>query len=110
VDLSAGGTSGVQRVLKIGATVHVTPSTTRPKPVLEAAAPAENGVRVMLRNDGDRFFYIDTLSLSFGSKVVQGNELGDIAGRTLIPPGAKREFVIPGVSGQPTLKVIGPIL
>jgi P pilus assembly chaperone PapD len=110
VDMSQSGQTGVQRILRIGASVHVTTATTRPKPVLEAAAAASNGTKVTIRNDGDRFVYIDALSLDFGSKKVEGTALADIAGRTLITPGAKREFVIPGVSGQPSLKVIGPIL
>ena len=64
----------------------------------------------MIRNDGDRYVYVDALSLAFGDKKYEGTALGNIAGRTLIPPGAKREFVIPGVKGQPTLKLVGPLL
>ena len=75
-------------------------------PVLEAAAPDGDGMKVVIRNDGNRFVYIDALSLAFGDKTVGGTELGNMAGRTLIPPGAKREFTVKGVSGQPTLKLL----
>ncbi len=110
VDLSEKNDSGVQRILRIGASIHVATPSMRPKPVLEASAPADGGVMVTIRNDGDRFIYVDALSLDFGGTVVQGTKLADIAGRTLIPPGAKREFLVPDVSGQPTLKMIGPLI
>jgi hypothetical protein len=63
-------------------------------------------VKVTVRNDGQRFLYVDSLALTFGDKTVAGTALADMAGRTLIPPGAKREFVVKGVSGQPSLKIL----
>ena len=110
VDLSSGGQSGVQRILKIGASVHVAPASTAPKPVLESATADGDGVKVSIRNDGNRFVYVDSLSLTFGEKTVAGMPLADMAGRTLIPPGAKREFTVKGVSGQPTLKLLSSAL
>ncbi|WP_205479341.1 molecular chaperone [Sphingomonas arenae] len=110
VDLTNSGQSGVQRILRVGASVHIVPAGTAPKPVLEAAAPDGDGMKVVIRNDGNRFVYIDALSLAFGDKTVAGTELGNMAGRTLIPPGAKREFTVKGVSGQPTLKLLSSAL
>ena len=101
-----GQQSGVQRILRIGASVHVAPAKTKPEPVIEASAPDKDGVKVTVRNDGQRFLYVDSLALSFGDKTIAGTALADMAGRTLIPPGAKREFVVKGVSGQPSLKLL----
>jgi len=110
VDFSAQGNSGVQRILRIGASVHVAPAGTEPRPVLLASEPAENGVRVTIKNEGTRFLYIDNLSLRFGETVLDGLALGNIAGRTLIPPGKTRSFVVPDVTGTPTLKLVTPYL
>lgn len=101
-----GQQSGVQRILRIGASVHVAPANTKPQPVIEASAPEADGVKVTVRNDGQRFLYVDSLALTFGDKTVAGTALADMAGRTLIPPGARREFVVKGVSGQPSLKLL----
>lgn len=101
-----GASSGVQRILRVGASIHVAPANTKPEPVLEASAPDKDGVKVTVRNGGSRFLYIDNLALTFGDKTVAGTALADMAGRTLIPPGAKREFVVRGVSGQPNLKLL----
>jgi P pilus assembly chaperone PapD len=101
-----GQQSGVQRILRIGASVHVAHTNAKPQPILEASAPEADGVKVTVRNDGQRFLYVDSLALTFGDKTVAGTALADMAGRTLIPPGAKREFVVKGVSGQPSLKLL----
>lgn len=101
-----GQTSGVQRVLRIGASIHVAPQGTASKPILTEAKPDGTGMKVTIRNDGNRFVYVDSLSLAFGDKVVEGTPLADIAGRTLITPGATRTFTVPGVSGQPSLKIL----
>lgn len=111
VDVTNSGQSGIQRVLRVGASVHIVPKGTAPRPVLESAASAgSEGVKVAIRNDGDRYVYIDALSLTFGDTTISGTELGNMAGRTLIPPGAKREFTVKGVSGQPTLKLLSSAL
>jgi P pilus assembly chaperone PapD len=104
------GSSGVQRILRIGATVHVAPAGTTPRPVLVSASPEGTGTRVSIRNDGTRFLYVDNIALQFASKTVEGEQLANIAGRTLIPPGKVRTFVVPETSGTPTLKLITPYL
>lgn len=110
VDLEGSGESGVQRILRIGASIHVAPAGTAPRPVLVSSSPQESGTRVTIRNDGDRFVYVDNLSLAFGDTTVEGFALANIAERTLIPPGRTRSFVVPKVSGEPTLKLITPYL
>ena len=107
VDLSGITETTVQTIFLIGASVHVTGRDARPTPVLVAAAPEGDGVRVTLGNDGARYYYIDDLSLAFGDKTVAGVDLGNLANRTLVPPGARRSFVVPAVSGQPKLTVVG---
>ena len=106
VDLANSGQSGVQRLLRVGASIHVTPPNVKPLPVLESAVADGDGTKVTIRNDGDRFFYIDDLELAFGDKSIGGVQLGQTAGRTLVPPGARRTFTIKGFQGQPTLKLI----
>ena len=110
VDLEGADNSGVQRILRIGASIHVAPTGTQPDPVLIAATPEETGVRVTIQNDGSRFVYIDNLSLKFGDQTIEGFALANIAGRTLIPPGKMRSFVVPEVSGTPTVKLLSPYL
>ena len=110
VDLEGANSSGVQRILRIGASIHVAPTGTQPEPVLIAATPEETGVRVTIQNDGSRFVYIDNLSLKFGDQTIEGFALANIAGRTLIPPGKMRSFVVPEVSGTPTVKLLSPYL
>lgn len=110
VDLDKQGITGVQNIMRIGASIHVAPSGTQPRPVLASAEPEDGGVRVTIRNDGDRFVYVDNLSLQFGDKTISGFDLANIAGRTLIPPGKIRSFVIPEVTGTPTLKLVTPYL
>lgn len=106
VDLTNSGTSGVQRILRIGASVHVTPVTAKAKPVVRGAEPAPGGTKVTIANEGDRFIYVNSLSLTFDGKTVEGEKLAEVAGRTLIPPGAHRDFVVPDVTGTPTLKTL----
>lgn len=103
VDLQGAGQSQVQTILRMGASVHVAPTSTRAKPVLVDSSIQEAGVRVTLANDGDRFYYVDAITLDFGGNQVSGIELANAAGRTLIPPGARRTFNVPDVSGRPTL-------
>lgn len=103
-------TSGVQRILRIGASVHVAPAGTTPKPVLVSAEAEGTGTRVTIQNEGTRFLYMDNMSLQFGNKIVEGYDLGNMAGRTLIPPGKSRSFVVPETTGTPTLKLITPYL
>lgn len=110
VDLEKQGVTGVQRIMRIGASVHIAPGGTQPRPVLSSAEPEDGGVRVTIRNEGDRFVYVDNLSLQFGEKTISGFDLANIAGRTLIPPGKIRSFLIPEVTGTPTLKLVTPYL
>lgn len=106
IDLARRDVTGVQTVFRIGASVHVVPRNARPAPVLEAAVPTAGGVRVTIANEGDRFVYVDDLSLSFGARTVAGYDLANIAQRTLIPPASRRSFVVPDVAGEPQLGVI----
>jgi fimbrial chaperone protein len=106
VDVTSGAASGVQRILRIGASVHVAPAGTSPAPRVERALPEGKGVRITLVNDGTRFIYMNDLNLTFGAKSITGQELARIAERTLLPPGARRSFIIPDVVGEPTLRVV----
>lgn len=103
VDLSQRKGTSVQTVFRIGASVHVAGRNSASKPVLLASAPDEKGVKVTLGNDGNRYFYVDEVTLSFGDKKISGFELGGYAVRTLVPPGGRRSFVVPEVSGTPKL-------
>lgn len=105
VDLTGEETSGVRTILRIGATVHVTSSGLAPVPVLSSWRETEDGVEVSLTNNGNRFVYVDELELTFGETRIGGIELGNIAERTLIPPGVTRTFLVPDVSGEPTLRL-----
>ncbi len=104
VDLT-GSQSGVQRVLRIGASIHIAPRGTAPKLRLVAATPDGDGMRVTLENNGNRFIYMDEFDLGFPKKLVAGTELVRYAQRTLLPPGARRTFVVPSVQGQPTIQL-----
>ncbi|MFP3943454.1 MAG: molecular chaperone [Alphaproteobacteria bacterium] len=95
--------SGVRTIFRMGASVHVTSSHARPEPVLAGHETSEDGVRVTLANKGTRFFYIDDVSLKFASSEIGGIDLANVAGRTLVPPGGRRTFAIPEVSGTPVL-------
>lgn len=103
VDLEGIDKPTVQTIFRMGASVHVAAKGTSPKPVLAAATPLENGVSVTLANEGNRFFYINSLALDFGGNRIAGLELANIAGRTLVPPGARRTFNVADVTGTPTL-------
>lgn len=105
VDLTASGQSGVQRILRIGASVHVAPAGTSPMPRVVEAKPEGTGVRLTLANDGTRFVYMNDLSISFGNKTLTGEEVAQAASRTLLPPGGRRTFVVPNVSGTPQVKL-----
>ena len=102
VDLEPG-VSGVRTRLVIGASVHVFDAGTRPDPVIAETQPVDGGMRVTLENRGTRYTYIDALLLRFGEVEYGGVNLGSIAGRTLLPPGGRRTFVVPNVSVTPTL-------
>lgn len=106
VKLSDDSGSGIRTILKIGASVHVTQTGLRADPILTAAEKAEEGVRVSIANEGTRFVYVDDVALIFENKTVSGQDLGNAAVRTLIPPGSIRTFVVPDVEGTPTLKLV----
>jgi len=104
VKLSEDEGSGIRTILKIGASVHVTQTGLRADPVLTAVSKIDGGVRVSIANEGMRFVYVDDVALTFENKTVSGQDLGNVAVRTLIPPGSIRTFVVPDVEGTPTLK------
>ncbi len=97
------GETGIRTRLIIGASIHVFANTARAAPRIAAATDTPEGVRVTLENTGDRYAYIDELILRFADTEFSGVELGAIAGRTLLPPGGRRSFVVPGVRGAPEL-------
>ena len=103
VALEAGDASVLQRVLRVGVSVHVAGAESQPGPVVAASVPGDGNVLVTLANEGERFFYIDSVGLDFGRKHVTGADLAKAAGRTLVPPGARRTFTVEGVTGTPVL-------
>ncbi|WP_323845847.1 hypothetical protein [Microbulbifer magnicolonia] len=103
VDLSGLGRSGVQTVFRISASIHVTSQDFASKPELVRHRPEGDGVVVSIGNYGNEFIYIDMLGMKFGQKEIGGFDLGNIAGRTLITPGALRTFKVGGVQGTPEL-------
>jgi len=107
VDLSGASETTVQTVFRIGASIHVVGRDAKSVPTLIAAAKDADGVRVTLGNDGSRYYYIDELSLAFAEKTVAGIDLGNMASRTLVPPGGRRSFIVPGVTGTPKLATVG---
>jgi len=106
VDLAADDGSGIRTILKIGASVHVTQTGLRPSPVLTAASKTKTGMKVSIANEGTRYIYVDDIVLTFGNKTISGQDLGNAAVRTLIPPGSTRTFEVPDVTGTPTLKLV----
>jgi P pilus assembly chaperone PapD len=105
VDLSGSdpAQSQLQTLLKMGASVHVAAVRSRPRPVLVSAQETQGGVDVTLGNEGDRYFYIDSITLDFNGKQITGTELANAAGRTLVLPGARRTFKVENVSGKAAL-------
>ncbi|SHF15397.1 P pilus assembly protein, chaperone PapD [Modicisalibacter ilicicola DSM 19980] len=106
VEMKAASGPSVQTLFRVGASVHVTPADIAPEPVLLAARAQGNGMQVTIANRGQRFFYMNSLDLDFDGKHVGGVELANIAGRTLVTPGAKRTFVVPGVKGTPGVRLV----
>lgn len=105
VSLSEDGESGIRTILKIGASIHVTHKDLRPLPVLKSYRQAGSAAEVSIANEGDRFVYLDDVTLKFENRTISGQDLGNIAIRTLIPPGAVRTFEIPDADGAPALKL-----
>lgn len=103
VEFVSDAPSQLQRVLRIGASIHVAAGGSQARPVLAASAPVGDDVLVTLANEGERFFYIDSIGLDFDGRHVDGAELGNAAGRTLVPPGGRRTFTVEGVTGTPVL-------
>lgn len=103
VELGADAPSQLQRVLRIGASIHVAAGGSQPRPVVTASVPEGSDVVVTLANEGERFFYVESVGLDFAGKRVGGPELGNAAGRTLVPPGGRRTFTVKDVSGSAVL-------
>lgn len=106
IDLSGQGSSGIRTILKVGASVHVTQAGLSSTPVLTSSNKVDGGIEVQIANEGNRFVYIDELALTFGDQTFSGRDLGNIAVRTLITPGATRTFMVPDVDGTPTLRIV----
>lgn len=105
VDLSEQDKPMLQTVLRMGASVHVAPSGTVPKVTLVRSEDTSDGVRLTLENTGARFIYLNDVRIRFGNAEYTGNELANIAGRTLIPPSAKRTILIPNEKGSPDITI-----
>lgn len=103
VQLESAAPSQLQTILRMGASVHVAAAGTEAKPVITASSAQADGVRLTVANEGQRFLYVDSLTLDFGGKRIGGMELAEAAGRTLVPPGGRRTFTVKGVSGTPVL-------
>ncbi|WP_193165751.1 fimbria/pilus periplasmic chaperone [Microbulbifer hainanensis] len=103
LNLSGQAQSGVQTILRMGASVHVTNQGFMPTPKLIRYHPVPDGVVVSIKNNGNEFLYIDMLKMKFGREEVGAFELANDAGRTLITPGATRTFKVDGVQGVPEL-------
>lgn len=103
VKLEEGETSQLQTILRMGASIHVASAGSEPRPVVAASSQDAEGVSVTVANEGERFLYINDLTLDFGGKQVGGLELADAAGRTLVPPAGRRTFTVKDVSGAPVL-------
>lgn len=103
VKLEESATSQLQTILRMGASIHVASAGSEPRPVLAAASQDAEGVSVTVANEGERFLYVNELTLDFGGTQVGGLELADFAGRTLVPPAGRRTFTVKDVSGQPVL-------
>jgi P pilus assembly chaperone PapD len=107
VNLSNVEKSGVSTVLKMGASLHVAPPDTKPSVSITEVRAKGNDALVTIQNNGGRFAYIDdvkiTLSGGNASKEYEGEELVQLAVRTLIPPGGgTRTITLPmpeGASG-----------
>ena len=103
LNLSGQAQSGVQTILRMGASIHVTNQGFMPTPKLIHYRPEPDGVVVSIQNNGNEFLYIDMLKLKFGRKEVGAFKLANAAGRTLITPGATRTFKVGDVQGVPEL-------
>lgn len=103
VKLEEGGASRLQTILRMGASIHVAAAGSESRPMVAASSQQADGMTVTLANDGERFLYIDELTLDFSGKQIGGMELADAAGRTLIPPAGRRTFTVKDVSGAPVL-------
>lgn len=103
LSLSGIRESGVQTILRIGASIHVTNEGFVSRPELASYKPVRDGVVVSITNSGNEFIYIDMLRMKFGRNEIGQLDLANAAGRTLITPGATRTFKVGGVQGAPQL-------
>lgn len=103
LNLTGDTVSGVQTILRMGASIHVTNRGFVSKPELIRYRPERDGVVVSISNSGNEFIYIDMLRLKFDREEIGDFDLANAAGRTLITPGATRTFKVDGVQGTPEL-------
>ena len=95
--------SGVKTLLRMGASVHVTAEQFSPQVKVSAFQAVTQGTSITLLNTGNEFVYIDDLTLQVGESKISSYDLANAAGRTLLPPGDKRTFIVPDVRGVPSL-------
>ena len=101
VDLTASGSPQVQTVFKMGASIHVTPAAAKPDISLTHSQVTGKDLQITLKNSGNRFIYLNEVSLIFPDKTYTGTDLANIAGRTLLTPGSIRTFTVPGETQAP---------
>ncbi|MBW4936623.1 fimbrial biogenesis chaperone [Marinobacter sp. F4206] len=105
VDLEDVGKPMLQTLFRMGASIHVTPSSAQPDVTLTEASKTESGMELTLENIGDRFIYLNDVRLEFDDRMYTGSELANIVGRTLLPPARKRTIIIPEETGIPRISI-----
>lgn len=105
VDLTEKDEPMLQTLFRMGASIHVAPSLSEPDVSITAFSESTEGAHLTLENSGNRFIYLNDVELKFDSKTYTGNELANIAGRTLLTPSGKRTIVIPDEKGRPGVSI-----
>ena len=105
VNLEGEKKNGITTLFRVGAAINLTSKGFASKAELVHYKPEQDGVIVSIGNLGNEFIYVNELGLKFGGKEIEGKELSEAAGKTLIPPGVIRTFKIPSVQGAPELIV-----
>lgn len=105
VDLTDKNEPLLQTLLRMGASIHVAPSSSEPDISVSGVSDSAEGVHVTLENSGNRFIYLNDIRLDFDSRTYTGNELANIAGRTLLTPSGKRTILIPDAKGSPRISI-----
>lgn len=105
VDLAEKEGPILQTLFRMGASIHVAPSPSKPDVSITDFSESSDGARLTLENSGNRFIYLNDVELRFDGKTYTGNELANIAGRTLLTPSGKRTIVIPNEKSRPGVSI-----